>query len=40
MKIEIEITDKEYSILVNALDEYRESLLDKAENCEARPEKS
>lgn len=36
MKIEINISDKEYSILVNALDEYRNSLLDKAEYCEAR----
>ena len=37
MNIQIDITDKEYSILTNALEEYRDSLLDKAEYCEARP---
>ena len=40
MRLEIEISEKEYSILSNALEDYKDSMLDGAEHRKDRPDEA
>ena len=40
MRLEIEISEQEFSYIINALDDYKNFMLDKADFTKARPEET